>query len=402
MEEKHPLLLDAERSFRDKKFDDCFAHLKSYWLDNFSDIEAVKLFSLLMKELAHNDLSANFAALCTEDGQVVDDPKLLFELGYRLIDTRQYELATMLLKRCAEKVPDDASLNYELGFVLMLQKKYAEAIPYLERSFAHEMIFDTALNLSACFALCRRINDARGLISRLNNLADTDEESLAVSQQDDILKRLEHFAGQAELDARDWAYALYGSILLDADTELVEESHLSVAKTLLVLRHFLQASEADLTAIEFFNMKARPLAECVARMLKLPVQGYKGPGQSGKVLTVIANGEDMIGPHRSFLANSAERSLFVYSLGVEPLPLVMELAGKLNDVSLPWDNETELTEFKASTERLVEAIAELEKDDEAKIQAEKLVAYYQKKNSLLLWRNSNNFAERPQYTAEIP
>lgn len=392
----------AQSCFEEKKYDACFFHLKDYWLKNFHDVEAVKLFSELMTALEHKDLSKSFAALCTEDNKVTDDPRLLFETGYRLIDTRQYELASLVLKQCAEKVPDDAALNYELGFVLMLQKKFSEAIPYLEKSFAHEMTFDTALNLSACFALCRRMNDARGLLARMANLAETDEERAAVTEQENTLKRLEHFAGQADLDGRDWAYTLYGSVLLDADATASKlEDYDSIARVLILLKEFLKPT-LDLTAIEYFNLKARPIAECLAKMLNLTVQSYKGPGQLGKVLTVIANGDDLIGPHRSFLSMNDERSLFIYSLGMEPLPLISELAGKVPDVLLPWDNDNELTEFKATAEKLLELTDSLENDEDLKTKVEKLSSYYQKKQSLLLWRNGKIYSERPQYTAEIP
>lgn len=395
-------LAEAERFFKSKKYDACFSELKSYWLENPNDVEAVKLFSELMKDLEHKDLSASFAALCTADNKVTDDPKLLFETGFRLIDNRQYELATLLLKRCAEIVPDDPALNYELGFVLMLQKKFSEAIRYLERSFAHEMNFDTALNLGACFALCRRINDARGLMTRMTTLAETDEERAAVIEHENTLKRLEHFAGQADLDDRDWAYVLYGSVLLETEDANDQPDLDSLAKTILLLKKFIEANQTDLTTIEFFNLKARPLAQCLASVLKLPVQSYKGPGQTGKALTIIANGDDIVGPHRSFLTNSDERALFVYSLGFEPLPVTMELIGKLADVTLPWDNEGELSEFKANSEKLLEAVAALEAKDVLEEQAQTLIAYYQKKNSLLFWRNGKMYGERPQYTAEIP
>jgi len=392
-------LAEAERCFQEKKYDTCFLHLKSYWLENFNDVQAVQLFSQLMQALEHKDLSQSFAKLCTDTG-VTDDPKLLFETGYRLIDTRQYELATLLLKRCTEIVPDDPALNYELGFVLMLQKKFSEAIPFLEKSFAHEMTFDTALNLCACFALCRRINDARGLLLRMSKLTETDEERAAVIEQENTLKRLEHFAGQADLDARDWMYALYGSVLLETDDKQGLQEYEDIARTLLLLKNFVGAGEM-FTAIEYFNMKARPLAECLAKMLGVGVQSYKGPGQAGRVLTVIANGDDIIGPHRSFLTNADERALFVYSLGVEPLPLVMELTGRLADAPLPWDNEAGLTEFKANGEKLSQIALRLENED-IKAEAVKLTAYYQKKNALLLWRNAKTYPQRPQYTAEIP
>jgi tetratricopeptide (TPR) repeat protein len=395
-------LSKAQSCFQEKKYDACFFHLKDYWLKNFHDVQAVKLFSELMTALEHKDLSKSFAALCTQDDKVTDDPRLLFEAGYRLIDTRQYELAGLVLKECAQIVPDDAALNYELGFVLMLQKKFSEAIPYLERSFAHEMTFDTALNLSACFALCRRMNDARGLLARMVSLAETDEEKAAVAEQENTLKRLEHFAGQADLDSRDWVYTLYGAVLLDEEnTSSKLEDHVSIARILILLKEFLKQT-LDLTAIEYFNLKARPIAECLAKMLNLTVQSYKGPGQPGKVLTVIANGDDLIGPHRSFLSIGDERGLFIYSLGMEPLPLISELAGKVPDVLLPWDNDKELTDFKANAEKLLQSVSSLEKDEDLKAQASRLSSYYQKKESLLLWRNGRIYPERPQYTAEMP
>ncbi|MBX9878255.1 MAG: hypothetical protein K2Y22_07325 [Candidatus Obscuribacterales bacterium] len=395
-------LKEAQRCFLEKKYDECFFHLKTHWIENFDDMEAVKLFSDLMKALEHKDLSASFTSLCTDEGKVTDDPKLMFETGYKLIDTRQYELAALLLKRCAAIVPDDPALNYELGFVLMLQKKFSEAIFYLEKSFAHEMTFDTALNLGACFALCRRMNDARELLVRMTTLAETEQEKAAVVEHEHILKRLEHFAGQSEMDARDWAYVLYGSVLLDAvSLESQLEDYKSIAGILVQLKNFLKSS-SDITVIEYFNLKARPIAECLAGMLKLPVQNYKGPLQSGKALTVIANGDDIIGPHRSFLPLSEERTLFVYSLGLEPLPLIMELIGKLPDVLLPWDNDEQLTDFKASSEKLLNAVGKINGNEAVSASAQKLFAYYQKKKSLLLWNNAETYSERPQYTAEIP
>lgn len=395
-------LKEAQRCFLDKKYDECFFHLKAHWLENFDDVEAVKLFSELMKALEHKDLSLSFAGLCAEEGKVTEDPKLMFETGYKLIDTRQYELAALLLKRCSAIVPDDPALNYELGFVLMLQKKFSEAIFYLEKSFAHEMTFDTALNLGACFALCRRMNDARELLVRMTTLADTEQEKAAVVEHEHILKRLEHFAGQAELDARDWAYVLYGSVLLDAESrESALEDYNSVARILTQLRDFLKQS-SDITVVEYFNLKARPIAECLAKMLNLPVQNYKGPGQGEKALTIIANGDDIIGPHRSFLPLSDERSLFVYSLGLEPLPLIMEMIGKLPDVLLPWDNDEQLTDFRATSEKLLNTVAKVNGNELLAASAQKLSTYYQKKSSLLLWNNAKTYSERPQYTAEIP
>ncbi len=394
-------LVEAQRCFKDKKYDACFLCLKSYWLKNLNDVEAVKLFSELMKALEHKDLAESFAALCTEEGKLTDDPKLLFETGYRLIDTRQYELAGLLLKRCAEIVPDDPALNYELGFVLMVQKKFGEAIPYLEMSFAHEMTFDTALNLSACFALCRRINDARGLMARMTSLAETEEEKAAIAEQENTLKRLEHFAGQADLDIRDWAYALYGCIVLENIADKEDQDYDAVARTMVLLRGIVEPHK-DFTTIEYFNLKARPLAECLAKMLGLPVQSYKGPGQAGKALTIIANGDDMIGPHRSFVSHGDERALFVYSLGAEPLPLVMELVGKLPEAALPWDNENGLSEFKANSEKLLQAVAKFTGNEELEDKRQRLATYYQKKNALLLWCNAKTYPVRPQYTAEIP
>lgn len=382
--------------------------LREHWLKHPSDSEAALLLSKLMSQAGKPDLSTKLQKLSeslsgSDSGTTTPSqapPQDLFEVGFGLIDVRQHELAAMLLKQCAGMVPEEPVVNYELGFSLMSLGRFLQAIPYFERARRAHEDFDTCLNLAVCQTMCRNIQNARALLGRLDALVTNEEERQELAHRKIVLRRLEGFAGRANLTVRDWLYILYGSILLRTVDRFIPEDATSVASMLAIIKGVLEGLRIDIEVVEHYSLKSKPIAGVLGELMEIPTDSYRGPDRPDRALLIINWAGDLIGPHRALTANTDQRILFAYGLPVEePLPLVPEFVGALIDESpMPWT--------KGDSERVLASILEkardLESDPEIIKTVQTMVDFFTENKSLILLQNQKTFPQRPEYTAEIP
>ena len=145
-----------------------------------------------------------------------------------------------------------------------------------------------------------------------------------------VLKRQEQLRKKNNMTRRDWLYILYGSMLLyDPDEEQEDkaergtESYKKIASTLMVLKGVLEGLRLAPEAVEFYGTNSRPLAAIIARLFDLPLSGYQGPDRPDHALMLIEWAPEIIGPHKSFVPNDKNRSVFSYGLPTAmPLPLI--------------------------------------------------------------------------------
>ncbi len=420
--------------------------LKSYWLEHPDDSEAADLLSTVMKEAGRSELSERLSALAkqlpseTEKEELLSlpavssksdpnkpptgkkvGPQELFEAGFSLIDARQHELAAMLLDQCVKMVPDEPVVNYELGFALMSLKRFDEAIAYFENASAGSADFDTYLNLSACYTMTRRLEDAIKVLEKIEKLELDEEQSRELQHRKMVLRRLSVLSSKPHLSPRDWMFVLYGSILLRTQVpkEHGKEDAVAIGSTLAILKGVLEGLRHESEVVEFFGPQSRPLASALAELLEIPVGGYKGDSREERALLTMTWANDVIGPHESFLENTHRRAMFAYGLSVdEPLPLVPEIVGTLGyDDVMPWDesgrkimvdaeaNVLAPSELEAKLVQQTKSILYNARDIESEpyiIHAvQEALDFYIGKEGLLVLANSKTFPRRCEYTAEV-
>ncbi|HMP50433.1 MAG TPA: hypothetical protein PKD05_02670 [Candidatus Melainabacteria bacterium] len=424
-------LKKATTLLEEGRHEKCLEVLRQCWLKNPEDAKTVELLSRLMKDADQEELSNSLKALSgnkTASGQdehldLEKEPEKVFEAGYKLIDIREFELAEMLLKKASAMAPDDPTVHYELGFAMMSQAKYAQAARHFELVRKIEEDFDTVLNLSACYSLARDFKKSKELINRLEKLAVTDEEKYEYQHREFVLKRQEQLKKKTVLTRRDWLYILYGSILLfDPEEEDDDgqpkaerkstESYKKIASTMMVLKGLLEGLRLAPEAVEFYSPTSRPLSAVLARLFDLPLGHYQGPDRPDHALLLMDWAPEIIGPHKTFVPNDKNRSLFCYGLPTSmPLPLIPDLVGHFDDhIVLPWKGESRATLDDTDTEKdpeevipeILERAFNLESDPDILKIIHESISYYVDKREYLVLHNSENFPHRPEYSAEVP
>lgn len=429
----------AEQLISSRDYPQALSILRSHWLSNPQDRQAVRILSRLMKALGKSELSGSLYKLADTEQALEEDVQNLFEAGYKLIDEHELQLAVMLLEKCTRKLPDEPVFSYELGFALMSLHRFADAIPYFERNLTEDD-FDTKLNLCVCYTLTREMDHAQQLLNEISKLASNDEEQSEVSHRRMVLRRLEMFRNKETMTPRDWLFTLYGSMLLHdpamedlrkaiqtgtfpgisfdtTETESVRSGYKDVAWTLLVLEKVLTELGHEFDVIEFYSPLSRPLAEAMAHVMDLPARSFGGEDSRDRALMLMAWAPNIIGPHKSFIANTNRRVLFSYGLStIQPLPLTPEVVGELGlDCTIPWaESSDEETEFAKTSnfdmpdtrqvraiDRILAEIAELESRPEIIRQVQQIGDYYKPKRELIVVGNSSQFPVRPEYSAEI-
>lgn len=405
----------------------CFLLSKEHWLNNPDDVQAVEILSEVMRRNGKKDLYKNLKTLCCSKEELDRNAQSLFEAGYQFIEEREPELAVMLLRKCVVIVPDQTMVRYELGFALMQLRLFAEAIDHFEHLIKHDDDFDTRLNLTVCYSLTRKLKEAKELLRELERKAGSTEEKKELQLRKCVIKRLEKYEQHHQLHFRDWVYALYGSVLLSDTTPKDLEGkprssatdYNAVATTLLLLRGLLAEMAIEFDVIEYYSPLSRPLAEAFARLLDLSAESYKGPARQERALLMMAWASDIIGPHKTFVEQTARRSIFAYGLTtLAQLPITPDIIGCLAvECSMPWaqelDDADENRDDKSgmhpmnvvqqrATEAILERASALESNTEIIGQVELLCKFYHPRREMIVLSNCQSFPERPEYTAEIP
>jgi tetratricopeptide (TPR) repeat protein len=449
MEEKPNVLGQAKELLAQGKAEESLTLVRNYWLENPDDTEAVTLMSEIMRERGRSDLSKRLTKLSEhlpvaphaaasehtvsassasrteskkQDKQ--DNVALgrdLFEAGYSLIEARQHELAAMLLNRGAKIAPGEPTVNYELGFALMSMKRFEQAIPYLEESLAKDNEFDTLLNLLVCYILTRQVDKARLTLEKIGQIKLNGEQSKELMHKQVVVKRLESVGSKTNLNARDWLYILYGSVLLRTSTRQyrIKEDAATIGQMLAVLKGVLGGLCVDQPeAIEFYGPQSRPLAHSLAEFFEVPMSAYKGPRRKEPALLTMTWASDIIGPHKSFVAKEKDRHLFSYALSWdEPLPVVPDIVGCLAfDEPMPWrvyDSEGQplsggaigdhhfTAEIEKAYKEILANARDLESDPATIKHVEDALNYYEGKRTYLIVGNAKALGSRSEYTAEI-
>lgn len=413
----------ARALLQDGKFDACMAELKKYWLSNPNSMDAAELCAELMDQANRAEAAQAMTrlkeALAGEgDAQdLAEHPTVAFEAGYHMIDGREYELAIMLLSACLAKEPLDSTLNYELGFAYMAVSNFDDAIQHFQIARKSQNDFDTNLNLSVCYALSRRLKDAKESVALLRKQATTEEEKHELRHREVVIKRLEKLQRKKQLTERDWLYALYGTVELEPSdanetsstsvSEPQKESYRSIAKTLVILKGVLEGLHLIPEAVEFYNPNSRPLAAVIARLFDVQLDSYKGPDRPDHALLVMEWASDIIGPHEAFVGNTTNRSMFAFGLSKqEALPVIPDIVARFtNQPILPWHERDDLPPAVTPEDAIPEILERawnLESDPEVLRIVHDTVEYYNDKRELLVMGNCAQFPQRPEYSAEVP
>ncbi len=431
--------MKARALLEEGRLDNCLGVLKEHWLKKPGDSATILLFSQLLKQMQKNELAESLAVLADsvkrEDSWDERRGELwarqVFETGYQLIDIRLYDLAVMLMRRCLDESPDDPTLNYELGFALMSLGRYEDAIKHFDTVAQEHEDFDTVLNLAVCFSLTRQLRRTKSAISSLDKLAKSDDEKLELLHRKMVLQRLDQLRWKQDLTARDWMYCLYGSILAvesDAKPEgpgpavrgiynTREETHTSIARTLLIVKGVLDGLRLTPEAIEFYSPTSRPLAAILARLFDLPLDSYRGPDRPDQALLVMDWAPEIIGPHDVFSSNQNNRTIFAYGMSSnQPLPLTPDMVAYLSDaLTLPWkihrkSDGVVTPELSVSDEPdpdesiplILEKAWNMESEPRVMQIIGDTVSYYADKRDYCVYGNPTRFSQRPEFSAEIP
>ena len=404
-------LQEAKKLLAQGFYEKCRDALTVYWLDHPFDSDVVEIYRDMLVEIGRNDIAETFDALLQK---LTLSPKVppykhhqqLFDTAYALVEIRQYKPAVMLLKEMVRELPEDLELHYELGFALMSLKSYEEAIRYLSIAARKKDDFDAYLNLCVCHTLLRNIEAATKAIEIAAPLAKEDDEKIEVEHRRMVLKRLKLLAGRKELNTRDWLFILYGSILLRPTVKILnlkeEPSH--IASMLVVLKGLLTGLSIEHEGMEYYSLRSKPLTSVMGQLSGLPFDAYRGPDRPDHVLLTLSWTTDIIGPHKAFIGNSENRSIFAYALTPsQPLPLVPDIIGCLaEDVTMPWEGDKTPRELERLVDNILERAYALEASPELIQEYHEAIDYYQDKRDLLVFHNSTLFPNRPEYTAEIP
>lgn len=400
-------LEQAQKLLSEGQLEECLQIVKSHWLENPRDSQACALLARVMNEAGHGDLAEKLERL---SGILHADNKTaateLFESSHALIDIRQHDLASMLLKRCLTEHPEEPVINYELGFSLMSLGKFAEALKCFEKASERESDFDTTLNLAVCYSLTRRIDDAKNALKKLEGLVGDDDEKKELAHRKTVLKRLEKMHNKSVFSYRDWLYILYGSILLNPTPVFGKETEdtKKIAWTMAHLKGLFQALRIEIETVEYYSTYSRPLTKILAELFGVTSDNYRGPNRPERALLVMSWASDIIGPHRSFMENNYQRILFAYGLPMEePLPVTPDVVGTfMQQLTMPWsENVTKGSSTKDLVETIVQKAQALEYDPDFIRQLEEAVTYYDDRRELLVLGNDAFFPERPEYSAEV-
>jgi tetratricopeptide (TPR) repeat protein len=403
--------LDKARTLLEQgQLEKCREVLKHYWLDNTFDRDTVALYVELTKEMGKLDVSEKLANLHEKLGESLAPYKHhqeIFEAGWALVEIRQHELAAMLLKELYKELPDDPQVNYELGFALMSSRKFKEAKRHFAQVANGGPDFDAVLNLCVCETLDRNTEGAKRLIQELESLVSEEEEKLELEHRKVVLHRLETLNHKKVLTLRDWFYILYGSVLLrpNIKPEFLKEDISKVASTMVVLHGFLEGMSCEVEAMEYYSLKTKPMVSALAQSTNVPFDAYKGPNRPDSALLLMCWTTDILGPHQVFIENAPNRHLFAYALNPdEPLPIVPDIIGCLaEDLRMPWEGkEISVREQEKVVAQIMDRFATLQSQPELVNEAQEAVAYYSDKRAWLVFQNSENLKQRPEYTAELP
>jgi tetratricopeptide (TPR) repeat protein len=423
-----PERAEGEILLHEKDYERALIQLQRAWLAKPGDGKTVCLLAELMKELDQAELAELMQnlSLSMEAGNA--DPQLHFEVGFRLIDLRLFELAAMNLERSAEAFPKESVIHYELGYALMSSRRFEQAISSFERARSGGDDFDTLLNLAVCNVCLRRSERAKDLLKSMPAMCEEDEQRREMERLNMVIKRLDRFADKKQLSVRDWMFIQYGSVLLrqspDKDSggrfAQVLNDYSDLALVCLSLLATLQTLEVQIDEVEYYSHVSKPLAETLGELLGVPVNLYRGPALEGRALLVMAWAGDIVGPHKSFMANDPQRVLFAYGLStLEPLPVTPDIVGLLAESSaMPWDEQWTIERHQSgqsrqvehkpaaktsedAVKRLAKLSRDLESDPDMIRTLEEIVNYFLDKSSQLVLDNSSVFPERPPYTAEV-
>ncbi len=422
------ILEKAQELLREADSSGAFVLVKEYWLANPNDCSAIRLLSQILQRSGRTDLATLLEKVAKYDLLAsCRDGQTLFEAAYKFIDAREPELAALLLARCVDLHPDERMIRYELGFALMQMRRFLEAIPHFEFLAGVEEDFDTWLNLTVCHSIGRNFPRAKEALKQLEKLKSNEEEECEVALRRWVLRRLEKFDSPSP-GIRDWVFSLYGAMLLSETSPrdltgtpmTVASDYTGVASTLLLLRGLLQEIGTEFDVIEYYSPLSRPLAESLARLMDLSAAPYGGPERRERCLLVIAWASNIVGPHRTFSTHSSNRSIFAYGLtALTQLPITPDIIGCLaGECPMPWADQMQsvdedcsksssslhpLNEIQAhATDKILEKVADLEYQTELIRRVEDLAGYYVPRKAMLVFRNSEEFPVRPEYTAEIP
>lgn len=421
-------LAEAARLMQAGEHEAAFHLIKSHWLANPDATEAPSMLAQLMGKVGLTALQTDLENLASKD--CLGEPGKLFQVSFRLIDQRQYELAVMLLERCLALAPDEPTVSYELGFALMSLGRYERAIPHFERAARAFDDFDSHLNLAVSYICTRQFDRARATLERLGKLAAGADEEAELAHRRIVLRRLEAINDKPVLSTRDWLYVHYGTVLVTPPSASgaprpespLSHDYASIGARLVALKGVLDGLGEKFELVEFYNPLSRPLAQAFADLTGLPCEGYKRPERPERALLVMAWAGDIIGPHQSFVAHKENRSIFAYALSRrEPLPVVPDLVGCLADsCTMPWDEQwrlpdnedgstpavehvpVDLSDPQRIAARITEKVRPQESDPDLIETIQETVNYYILRRDLVLIGNHQLFARRPEYTAELP
>lgn len=404
---------EAKQLFETGEYEKCRDLLTTLWLENPFDQPAIELYATLMWEVGQKESAKRIEALAKALKEPVPPYKHhqhLFEVGYALVDMRQYRLATRILSELVKEVPNDPLINYELGFSLMCMKDFENAIKYFEKFLEQGGDFDVVLNLCVCYTLLQNEAKAAEALKTLEKLVGSDEEKLELAHRQLVLKRLGQFkdtAKRRKLNARDWFYILYGSILLRPGKKLPTGrlEMRQIASTLVVLKGLLSGLSVEEEGVEFYSLRSKPMAAVFAELLEVHVDAYRGPDRPDRCLMMMSWTTDILGPHQVFVENVDQRGLFAFAISPdEPLPIVPDIIAFTSpDVLMPWEGkESNVRELEKQIAQLLEMAQNLECDPDLIQETQEALDYYQDKRDYLVFSNSPKFANRPEYTAELP
>lgn len=381
-----------------------------------ADCDALTLLARVLEQANRDEAANNVNALAARIREIVMEGGLpfaddrivlpLYEAAFGMIDVRQFELAAKFLEKCVELSPDEPVVKYELAFSLMALNQYEKALEHLRDAVRELNDFDTHLNILVCLILLRDLNGAKQALEELTKHVKEDEERKELAHRRTVIRRLESLGTRTELNARDWLYALYGSVLLHPGYKRSThaEDIKSVATTIVILQGVLEGLRLELEVIEYYNPVSKPLARVIAELMDLPLDSYKGPDRPEKALLVMAWASDIVGPHQSFIDMCEKRTLFTYGLPWrEPLPVTPELVGCLaTEFPMPWSEETRNGSLETVVNQILDKARDLDSDTEILKLTQNAVEYYHLKREWLMLNNFEGFPERPEYTAEIP
>lgn len=416
------ILSKARTLLEEGRLDESMSELKNFWLENPDSNASVELCANLMDAANRAEAAQALTRLKEaldagkdEDERKLDrHPEAAFEAGYYLIDFREYELAIMLLSSCLVTQPLDSTLNYELGFAFMSVCQYEDAIQHFQIARKAQDDFDTTLNMSVCYALSRKLKEAKDAVAALRKLASTEAEKHELHHREVVIKRLEKLQRKKELTERDWLYALYGTIELqpaqgsaDATRSNHKESYKSIASTMSILKGVLEGLRMVPEAVEFYNPDSRPLAAILARLFDIQLDSYRGPDRPDHALLVMDWASDIIGPHEAFIGNTPNRSMFAFGLARrEALPIIPDIVAKFTDeLTLPWSERNgQTSEIKPedAIPEMLELAWNMESDPDILKIVHDTVEYYLDKRELLVFGNCAQFPQRAEYSAEVP